>query len=407
MKTKDKYKDLKEFFSIIAKDVKFDKHLWKELLNFRLRFITKNDEHSEFFGDKLFGVHIVRFSALDDIELVENIYGLDLNFCMKEIYKVEGIDKNHKVASNFIYHLLLYTMHRFALNKDMNRTEKDLRKYLMEPLLIMEYRMFSSLYTWYFKFKVPKEVAIAALRQMSNKFLIKKLDSWEEFFEERINDFIGKDSIYYKRLIRYTTEDAINIIITLQTKLRSVVKNIAREIYDVLEKNNAIKTEEMFYQDGKLKETSQGLRVMIENIKLKYNSGLDFVDADLAKFIEKYFNNLPDGMLVKMLKFVATDDKHIDRKKMSEVLEKIIVIDYEYLNRIDINPLDKTQVLLIITNLKNYWSSSKVKNPEMEKIKKYLYKVSMLATGRKTSWMNVANVIAFTVYVYVFALKIS
>jgi hypothetical protein len=240
---------------------------------------------------------------------------------------------------------------------------------------------------------------------MSNKYLIKKLDSWEEYFEYRINDFIGKDAIYYKRLIRYTTEDAINIIITIQTKLRSTVNHITEKIYEAMESQNLLRTDGTFYEDGKLREMSSGLKPMIEKTKMKFESGLDFVDADLITFIEKYFNNLPAGMLLKLVKFVATDEKHVDRKKMSQVIEDIIVIDYEYLNRIDINPLDKSNVLLIISNLKNYWSSSKVKNPKMDEIKKYILKLSYIATGRKTSWMNVANTIAFTVYIYVFGLK--
>ena len=82
-------------------------------------------------------------------------------------------------------------------------------------------------------------------------------------------------------------------------------------------------------------------------------------------------------------------------------------INYEYLNRIGINPLDKANVFLIMTNIKNYWSSSKVKNEKMKKIKSKLYKFSLIATGRKTKWMNVANVIAFVVYVYVLGLKNS
>ena len=403
-----KYKDLKEFFSVICKDVKFDKHLWKRLKEFRLQFISKNEEHQAFFGDKLLGVHIIRFSSIDDVNLVEGIYGLDINYCTEEIYKVKGIIKEYKVASNFIYHLLLYTAHRFAINPDMNKTEKDLETYIKEPILIMEYRMFTGFYARSFKYPFKKEIAITALKELSNKYLIKQLDSWEDFFEYRVKDFIGKDSPYYKQLIRYTTEDAINIIITLQTKLRSVFKNIRNIMYRIKnEEEDTIKSESMFHQDGNMKEFSSGLKPMIEKTKLLYNNRIDFIDSDLVNFIEKLFNNLPSGMLMKLLKWSVSDDAINYIKDIENIIEESIIINYEYLNRIGINPLDKANVFLIMANIKNYWSSSKVKNEKMKKIKSKLYKFSLIATGRKTKWMNVANVIAFVVYVYVLGLKNS
>jgi len=402
----EQYKDLKEFFSIICKNVEFDKNLYKKLKEYRLNFITKNEEHQAFFGDKLLGVHILRFSSVDDINLVENIYGLDINFCTKEIYKVKGINKQFKVASNFIYHLLLYTAHRFALNKDMNKNDKVLEEYIKEPILIMEYRMFSGLYAWSFKYPFRKEIAETALRKLSNKYLIKQLDSWEEFFEYRVKDFIGKKSPYYKQLIRYTVDDAVNIIITLQTKLRSVFKNITKIMYELKEQEESVvEHEAMFHNDGNMKEFSSGPKVMIEKTKIMFHNRLEFIDIGLIKFIEKMFNNLPEGMLEKLVKYVVSDDAIDEIKTLEWIIEKTIIINYEYLNRIDISPLDKSKIFLIITNIKNYWSSSKVKNEDMVKIKKELYKLSLVATGRKTKWMNTANVIAFVIYIYVMGLK--
>jgi len=117
------------------------------------------------------------------------------------------------------------------------------------------------------------------------------------------------------------------------------------------------------------------------------------------------FNNLPEGMLEKLVKYLVSDDAIKEVKKVEEIIEKSIIINYEYLNRIGIDPLDKGKVFIIITNIKNYWSSSKVKNNDMKKIKKEVYKYSLIATGRKTKWMNVANVIAFVIYIYVIGLK--
>jgi len=401
-----KYKDLKSFFGEITKNIKFDKKLYEELKNFRLKFMTKNEEHQAFFGDKLLGVHILRFSSIDDIGLVENIYGLDINECTQELYKVKDIHKEFKVASNFIYHLLTYTAHRFATNPEFNKNDKLLETYLKEPVLIMEYRMFSGLYAWSFKYPFKKEIAITALKELSNKYLIKQLDSWEAFFEYRVKDFIGKKSIYFNQIVRYKTDDAVNIIVTLQTKLRSVFKNITRIMYRIKEEEESvIKQESMFHNDGNMKEFSAGIKPMIEKTKMLYNNRLDFVDTELIAFIEKMFNNLPAGMLLTMVRYLVSDDAEKEFKHVEEIIDKSIIINYEYLNRIEIDPLDKSKIFIIITNIKNYWSSSKVKNTDMKHIKEKVYKYSLISTGRKTKWMNVANVIAFVIYIYITGLK--
>lgn len=267
--------------------------------------------------------------------------------------------------------------------------------------------MFCSIHTHMFRFPFGKEIAITALQKLSNKYLIKQLDNWEQFFEKRIDDFIEKNGIYYKRLIRYSTEDAINIIITLQTKIRSVLKNLARIMYGLLEETNHIKSDSMFYEDGNMKEVSTGVKPMIEKIKTTYINKTDFIDEPLVSFIERMFNSLPEGLLLKTLNELVNDEEEelIKAKDMLEILEKSIILNYEYLNRLGINPLDKTKIYLIITNIKNYWSSSKVKNKDMDNIKKTLFKTFVKATGRKTKWMIVADVIAFIVYVYSLALK--
>ena len=401
-----KYKSLEEFFSIICKDVKFDKNLYKQLKSFRLGFVTKNEEHQAFFGDKLLGVHIVRFSSLDDVNLVENIFGLDINFCTKEIYLVKGIVKEHRVASNFIYHLLIYTAHKFAENKSLYKNDNELLDIIKEPILIEEYRMFSGLYAWSFKYPFKKEIAVTALAELSNKYLIKQLDSWEEFFEYRVKDFVGKKSPYYKKMINYSVDDAINIIITLQTKIRSVFKNITRIMYRIKEQEeDVVKSESMFHQDGNMKDHSNGLKPMIEKTKTLYQNKIDFIDSGLISFIEKMFNNLPAGMLEKMLKYLVSDENTKEIKKVESIIEKSIIVNYEYLNRIGVDPLSKSNVFLMISNIKNYWSSSKVNVPDMKHMKKDLYKYSLLATGRKTKWMNVANSIAIVIYIYVLAIK--
>jgi len=89
------------------------------------------------------------------------------------------------------------------------------------------------------------------------------------------------------------------------------------------------------------------------------------------------------------------------------MLEDILTINIEYLQRYDINIEDRSNIPKALVMIKNYWSSSKVKNEKMTAIKKYLLNYASICTGKRTKWILVTLVIAFVLYVFLRSLKIE
>jgi hypothetical protein len=92
------------------------------------------------------------------------------------------------------------------------------------------------------------------------------------------------------------------------------------------------------------------------------------------------------------------DEKKNPPKVFYPIVEKMLKVNFEYLQRININPYDRTKIPEIIVKIRQYWSSSKVNNKDMKEVKKYLQRKVRDCTKRTTSWFTAAVANAFVVY---------
>jgi len=418
-----KYESIKDFFEHWLKGMKFDKELYLKLRNFRLAWSTKNDEYIDFLGSHLLGVHDISFSSIDDDNLL-SIYGIDdLETFQKDFYNVKGIIKSHKVASNVIYHLLTYTTHKFLTNKKLK--EKERITFASEPCLIMQYKMFTSVYNHYFKYKVNEAIAETVYNKLTYKYIIKQVNSWQETFTRRTLDCVSPKGPNYKRLIRYTTEDAIRVVIDIQTKIRSSIKTIYNVLIKVLEEGDIIQSDQATFVGGEkeekqVKDIETGQHRYINNILHIAYSPNDFIDMNAVKIVDNMVSNVNSDLIIKFLKCM-TSREFVEEygnkfKKIlgdnikdphTEVLKKILLIDIEYLQRYDININDKSKLPKMLVMIKNYWSSSKVNNEEMKKIKAFLANMAVVCTKKKTKWLITSLVIAYVTYVFLRSMRIS
>jgi len=402
----EKYKDIKSFFSYYLKDIKFDRTLINKLKNFRLEWSTKDEEYIEFLGSNLVGVHSIRFSSIDDENLLSIFNIQDPKKLQEDLYKVNGIDKKWKVASNLIYQLLIYTAHRFLNNKELSENERH--NGVKEACLIMQYRMFSSLYSWYFKYAVDENTALTVYEKLSHKYLIKKLESWQDVFLYRVKMCLDKKSQFYNRILRLTTEDAVRIIIDTQTKLRSMLVSIYKVLVDVVKNKTTISTEDTTYVGGEKNEkqirerTNETVYISIlKNIIYKPN---DFLDNNLLYVVSSLFPNVKEKYIQDAIKCI-TNEKINKPKDMFKIIELVISINMEYLQRMNVSISNRANIPNALVLLRNYWSSSKVKNKDMDTVKKYFKKVLRKCMTVKTSWVISSLIIIIVIYMFLRMLK--
>ena len=414
-----KFNDVKEFFTYHLSNFKINKHLIKDIRKFRLKWMTKNDEYINFLNGNLIGVYNISFSVLDDAEFMENVLKIDNYNELQELIiakrdnkgnlleGTDGIEKNFKIGSNIIYQIIIYLLYLIYNDKHLSSSDKE--DGMRELCLIMQYRMFTSLYNWYFKYKISEAVANTLYSKLSNKFLIKQLDTWQDVFEVRGESCYKKDGINLDRLKKYNSESAVRIASDIQVKIREQLKQIYMVLIEILENDEVIDIEKATYVGGErneeqLNDVNKGYYIYVNNALDAASSLNNFIDGDLLDITVSLYNKVDRNLLYEFIKDML-DENFLEHKKLNDIISTILNESFQYLVRIDINIEDRRNLSEALVSIKQYWSSSKVKNENMDKVKEELFDLAHRSTGRKTGWLLTSLLLSFITYTFLRSLK--
>lgn len=388
------YENLKELYSNHFK-LAFDNNLLLNLRMFRLSWAQKDDEYMEFLGGNTLGTQNIRFSIKDDEGLIVDTLNMDINQLTYDLSNTKGITKGRAAETNVIYQTLVYLMHGFTKTSKLKTKEKE--EAVKECFYIFAYKRFSSLMFHYFKFPTDESVAKAVYEKLSNKFLIKRLGSWQAVFEYRSRDLLP-GNIHYKRLQEYETDDAIRIILDMQTKLNDMFKNIYSVTMDVYASNERVLTDSLVTRiEGEegLKDINNSPDRHIAYIRSIIRSSSDFAKYDLANLVCSMFSKVSAQILYNFL-VVLTEAKQ-------EVLNEIIDVSVlKAIEALDIKGIRKDynkQIVQVLDVVRLKFTNNKDTNREVVKVKKLLEKEFIKAFPKSK---YIANTISACTLIYVF-----
>lgn len=396
-------KKINEVFEEHLKNLVIDKALYDQIHKFRILWTQKDSDYIDFLGGNLTGVHAVRFSSLDEDKFFIDILNVDRDSLRYDLHKAEGIDKNMKVASNVTYLTIYYLMHKFATSKLSTEMKKEALK---ELYFIFAYKVITSLISYYFKYNVDVGTAKVVYEHLSNRFLIKRLGTWQKVFEYRTKDVLPTDGIHYHRILTCNADNATRMIADLQGKIRGYIKTIFIVLLDVNENNQKIVSTSMLVED----EEGVGIKnvVSVDIGLISYTRSIlnkpnDFVNDDLVYLVQGLLPNLAPDKFIETLKYLSTNVQ-VKPGDPDDFIEVSIVATLNYLRTKDITSDYNKHAYEILNLMKRYWSSSSVKDADIKHIKKYLYDIAGKATGLKTKWLLATITIGVLMYVFIRAL---
>jgi hypothetical protein len=216
--------NIKSILDEAMKHVVFDAKLAKQIHDFGQRFVNKNPEHSQFFGGNLTGVQKVAFLPSDRETLLEDILGIDETRIRPQITRLPGIKATWKRATDVYNLACLYVAHRFY-HSDLPTDVKE--KAMEDVLLVLQYKLLTSLLRHYMPFQVDEPSAMAVYAVLSKKFAIKKHGSWMGLLVARAQDVYSDSSIHLQTLNRFDDIGAVVYMISdIQIRLRAIVKRL-------------------------------------------------------------------------------------------------------------------------------------------------------------------------------------
>jgi hypothetical protein len=392
-------KDILNVFERYLPDLKFDKKLYTAIQRFRIGWMQKSDEYLEFLGGNLLGVQQIRFSTRDDSMFFTDILNLDLNMIKDDLHRLDGINPEWSVTSNPAYLTLGYIMHKFMTSKDIGSYKENA---VREVYYIFAYKVFSSKISNGFKYPADKNLAMATYEKLSNRFLIKKLGSWQAVFEYRSNDITDKKGLHYKNITTYHTENATNMIMDIQGRLGEAFKNVYRVMMDIKENGGSMTTTSQLEmgEDGEtIKDITHRPDMYISYLYNIIGSRNDLIKDELLNIITITLPNTKLDVLKATL--IAISDSDTNKANgIDDIVDPIISISIKYLNSKQDHSEYTDDTLNTLTLLKNYWGGSKTTNPNIIKIKKYLDKLIVKTTNKKTKWVRSTTVLGVVLYIF-------
>lgn len=401
---KEDGKDIKDMFRKYYGDMKFDKHLASKLKVFRLGWVQKGEDYSDFLGSNLLGVHPIRFSSRDDELLMTDVFNIDASIIRTSLKRLPGVSPTWAVATNPILQTLLYTIHMYTRSSLSEKAKEDA---IRDCFHIFSYKVFGGLIYAYFKKYTPSvDVAKATYEKLSNRFLIKQLGTWNDVIEHRASTVLPHGS-QYKRIKNYDTPDAVRVCNDTQGAIRKTILEIYGVMVNITVSGEGISSAslEETIGDGEAKNKALTERPdkYIHRLEGIIGNPTALLNDDVIYLVSNLVKASDTGVMSKSL--IALSDEYNPKHKNAKYAENIILKTIAYAHSKGIRSEYRDNLLEIVKHMTGYWSSGSVSDPEVKATKEYLSSVVKKATGRKTGWVVAANTTGLIVYLFIMAIK--
>lgn len=323
---------IKEVFDDHLRKVKFDQKLINQLYRFQVGFVSKNEEHMAFFGGKLLGVQVVRFTQQDQDNFFD-ILNIDSDVIRASISSdVVDIKENWKVANDVLSMTCFYLIYRFLNSPFLDQKKRE--DGAKQCALIFNYRWICAFIRDYFKFPADPKLAQTTYVNLSNRFLIKKLGSWQEVISYRSEEIIHGEGIHRETLLKFNNDVAIVYAVNdSEGRIRDMIKNIYAEMVRTQHSGEriGISTGTIVDADGQevIKDRIHGLENYTSYILNVLPDRSSFIKHELVSVVCKVMDTMQERGFVRVLDWMS-ENAHKE-PEVEAIVKKVLIHSFNYL----------------------------------------------------------------------------
>jgi hypothetical protein len=320
-------------FQSLTTDVAIDAGFVKRIHDYQEAFCHKNEDHVQFFGGNLLGVHPIRFLPSDRNTWFDDIIQVDDLALQEDLYKLPTIDPNHKVASDVMNQSCIWAMYAIANSPHLTPAQKE--QGLIDTALVLQYKYLTSIMWRQFKYPADPALAQATYNALTRKFALKVTGSWKALLIQRAKDIISNSSIHHRTIQTLSPDQAVIYAINdIQGRLREIVKAMVAVFYRVREEGGKVLT-------NKATTVEEGGIVLVKDVDRPGSSYLryiheviddkqTFVRDELVKIICDAMHTMPPKLFVETLEWMAVNHRASPGKKIDTFLDETVIYAYNF-----------------------------------------------------------------------------
>lgn len=377
--------NIQSVFDGQCSSVVFDAALAKRLAQYQAGFRTKNEDHIRFFGGKLIGVDIVRFTPSDRATWFGEILKCDDPEVTAQLHDLPTINPNFFVSSDAMNLSCVWLIHRLQTSKLPDKVKTDA---MIDVALVLQYKYLTSWLQHSFRYQPVRSVMEATYAGLSNKFLIKKYDSWYALLRAQADTLVKHNSLHW-RAISKMDDDAhvVNLVNDVQGRIRSLLRNYYGEFMLVHKQGIKIvsTSASVMSFDGKeiLKDRSSGLQNYTRYIQSVVADERSFVRSELVALVERIMPSMNPRLFETTLKWMSENYRHTKTGDIDELLGETLLHSFGYLAGHTTMVSNTHDLLGLVTALRGTYMASRNSDPVLLGLRERGERVVQKATGNK------------------------
>ena len=350
-----------EVFNEECKTLVLDIHLVKRLLKYQTDFVMKNQDHQEFFGGNLTGVHVVRFTDADRNRWFHEILEVDDGPLEERLLALPTINAEYHVSSDTMNLSCIWLAHALFNSSLLNKEQKH--EAMVNVFLVLQYKYLTSRLFRHFIYPADKATAEATYAQLNYKYAIKVYGSWSALLLARAEEIISESSIHYKTITEMKSDkDVVYMLNDTQGRIRDMLKNI----YDVFKRvheqgTRIITTSSVIEHEGVevLKEKTHDIMSYKRYIGSIISDRNSFIRLELVSIIEKLIYTMPSKPFVETLEWMSDNYRQHGATVIEEILDETLVHCFDYISNNKDVIRSTTDYATLLSKLKGVYMSSR------------------------------------------------
>lgn len=389
---------LKTTLDNIFKDLKVNKKFHEKLITYMNFWLTKNKVNMDFISGNLIGVSKPIFGSEDVNYLFENVLEIHQVEIKKIVHNLDIVDTDRVVQSDIFNIVMFYLMHRCLLANKI-----DIGVVIYQ---VYSFKTFARLQRRYFpKYEVDESIAKMVYESMSKRYIIKAEGSVNGMMIYRAKELLKNNKKLQKRLRKFESVSALNLISDAYTKYSSTMKETFRLTETIQDSANRINDETLVGTDSEgvsnVKNITQSVDGDIQKVIMVMQDAHRFIRDDYIMVIV-HETKTSKKNLKKLLDWVVNSQSTSDKIMVDNLVRDALLVTVNYLQDSGVSRLEISEVFNLIGMVKNLWQASRpndklhgeVKSKGQELVKKAIKK-------RDKSLVNLL-IVSFYLYVFLF-----
>lgn len=395
---------IRDVFDSECDDLAVDQKLVKSIIGYVQSLTYKNDDHINFFGSNLCGVHVVKFLDNDRARWFEEVLQNDEYTLEDKLYTAaraayvvnkhskfgEAVHNEWAISTDVMNLSCVWLLHRLEADKTLKPAVKT--EAMAGILLVLQFKFFTSRYSRHFPYPADKQVAEAAAADMSYKYSIKKYGNWLNFFTNRSEEILKDDGLHAHAVATMDDGKVIYMLNDIQGRIREMLKNLYDHYLKTRAQGLRVGVNSMVVvHDGEamLKDSTNGVLQHINYLQSILSDQNSFIKPELTAIIEKLMSTMPPQHFSTTLVWISANCSSNYGTKIRTLAETILTHSFDYLSRNRGVVRNTSDLPGLLAKLKGIYMSSRSTDPVLLEIRKQCEDIISQATGiRSTSVLS-------------------